>query len=153
MKLIPSHLAWNEFSKGRILACQAPMPRITQISEIAKKRLRFALVGAQLQFIESWGKDAAIRSSGYEAALQVIPDRVALRDITVDWNFNWLVEYTIYCTADDGSYYDQPAVVTATNVKMNELTDAVYKQAKVKAMKKCNPKHIKDEGWKATILG
>jgi len=153
MKLIPAHRTWLEFNAGRILICQAPMPRITQIGEIAKKRLRFALVGAQIQFIESWGKGADIRTSGYEAALQIIPDRVALRDISVDWNFNWHVEYTIYCTADDGSYYDQSAVVTATNLKMNELTEAVYNQAKVKAMKKCNPKHIKDEGWKATILG
>lgn len=147
------HLIWLEIIAGRIIKPESFAPRITQYSDITKKRLRTALIGAQLMFIESWGKDAELRSSNYERALAIAPDRAALRDITVDWNFDWHVEYVIYCTADDGTYYDQPAVVTATGVKMNELTNAVYKQARIKALAKCNPKHIKDEGWTATILG
>lgn len=151
--LSQQHLIWQEVCAGRILVPQTFAPRITQYSDITKKRLRKALIGAQLMFIESWGKDAEIRSSNYERALAIVPDGAALRDITVDWNFDWHVEYVIYCTADDGTYYDQPAVVTATGVKMNELTHAVYKQARLKAIANCNYKHIRDEGWTATILG
>lgn len=117
-----------------------------------RERIRRGCIGGTLQWIDSWGENMDIRSSGFGLALQACPDRIALRDIIVDWKFNWEVEYTVYCRMPDGQEYEQPVVIQAPGVSINDLTEAVYGTAKAKALAAVNHKHIYDQGWKARIV-
>jgi hypothetical protein len=117
-----------------------------------QRRLRKALVGAQLQWIDSWA-DGIIKTINYGKATSVTRNVDAIIEATCGWRFNWSVEYIYYCKDEFGCFYDMSYEYKENNTTINLLQDIINENVKKPARERLNQKHIYDEGWIETILG
>ena len=147
------YAAWNAMREGKTLpAACAPAGDTWQMSKIQKKILKNALVGGQLQWIDSWA-DGIIKTTNLERATRLLSgDTDTLIEAICSWQLHWEIEYTFYCKTKLGEFYENSYAYKEKNTSINNLQDIINFCVRDPAKEKQNPLHIYDEGWKATIL-
>lgn len=149
------YAAWHSMTEGKTapaIAESAAINGAARLSKCQKKILASAIIGGQLQWIDSWA-DGIIKTANFEKATQLLNKNTdILIDAICGWNLHWEVEYTFYCKTQLGEYYEISYAYTEKNTSINKLQDIINLNVRDPAREKQNPLHIYDEGWKATIL-
>lgn len=129
--------------------------RLSRAQHIARMKTARAAIGISLAWNSTEGEHALLYPSGFEKAKKLLGGDViagkALADILEQWKFNWQATAVIYCS-DGQKDYDQPAQLTAENTtgaEIGEMLEELIEELK----KLCNPNHIKEWGFCATITG
>lgn len=132
--------------------------RVLDEKELA---IRQAAMGATLSFNSSWDDDSEFFPTKCVDLMNILgSDHVAACGVLVTWHFDWVVTLTVYCEDDYGKLYDQPVVQKYEMLPMytpegqTELIgveDLIEGQLLDVAKSHCNPRHIKEWGYVATI--
>lgn len=149
------YAAWHAMAEGKTLIPPKQPVAISAadcFSKCQKKILKNAVIGGQLQWIDSWA-DGMIKTSNFERATKLINQNTdILIEIICGWDLHWEIEYTFYCRTQLGEFYENSYAYTEKNTSINKLQDIINLNVRDPAREKQNQSHIYDEGWKATIL-
>ena len=150
------------FSKSWGLLDLAFEAKARKDAENKELTIRTAFMGATLSFNSSWNEEEFCPSN-VEAAKAILKN-CDVENILVTWHFDWDVVLTVYCEDDYGKLYDQPINATFEMTPMctpaNQLEgpdkligveDQIEGPLLAKAKGLCNPGHIKEWGYMATI--
>ncbi len=146
------YAAWHAMRDGKTVQLATQPASRSAFSKIQKKILCYALVGGQLQWIDSW-EDGMIKTVNFERATTLLNQNAdRLIECICGWNLHWEIEYTFYCKTQLGEFYENSYTYREKNTTINSLQDVINFCVREPAREKQNPLHIYDEGWKATIL-
>ncbi len=135
-------------NKKRVAAMQRRKMRITSM---VTNQIRRKLIGATLTLAESDGPDAPVRLAGFEPALRAANNNADLIcEITTSWCLNWQIVITVKCQKSKTEFYEQDIKITVENQGIKSLNDLITAQID-RAKSLCNPKHIIDTWWIATV--
>ena len=122
---------------------------------MAWKKIRGLTKGCTLETWESWEDGCSddgkpLYTCKVRDLLGHLRDRQffqAACSISRTWRVNILVK----CQTEDGAEYIEETELEADNVKLDDFFE-LYKAERQATIDACNPKHIKDVGWKAKAL-
>lgn len=129
--------------------------RLSRAQHIARMKTARSAIGITLAWNSTEGEHTLLYPSGFEKAKKLLGgDAIAgnaLADILEKWKFNWQATAVVYCT-NGNQLTDQPADLTAENTtgaEIGEMLEELIEELK----KTCNPFHITEWGFRATITG
>lgn len=129
--------------------------RLGRAKRLATLKTKRSAIGVILAWNSTEGEHALLYPSGFEKAKKLLGgDEIAgfaLADILEKWKFNWHATAVVYCT-NGNQLTDQPADLTADNTtgaEIGEMLEELIEELK----KLCNPNHITEWGFRATITG
>lgn len=139
----------------RIKNILAAKKRSIRLNRIKTQKAKRALIGTTVAWNSTQGKDPEMYPAGFEKAKLILGGHaqagLKVGEILESHKLNWRAIAVIYCF-DGKNCYDQPAefdVEDTTGNELGEMLEELFEQLK----KLCNPNHIQEWGFRATITG
>jgi len=139
----------------RIKKILAAKKRSIRQNRIKTQKAKRALIGTTVAWNSTQGKDPEMHPTGFEKAKLILGGHpqagLKVGEILENHKLNWHAIAVIYC-CDGKNYYDQPAefdIENTTGNELGEMLEELFEQLK----KLCNPFHIQEWGFRATITG
>lgn len=139
----------------RIKKILAAKKRSLRLEQIKTQKAKRALIGTTVSWTSTQGKDPEMYPTGFEKAKLILGGhaQAGLRvgEILESHKLHWHATAVIYCH-DGKNFYDQPAefdIEYATGNELGEMLEELFEKLK----KLCNPFHIQEWGFRATITG